>query len=137
MPEVTPEQLEAGEKFVQWVERLGAGTVLAYVLTFAAITIVFRWFAAWLKGREVHLALQAKDDEIERMAAELRDYRAALFMDKLNWTQAQVDRIIYQNEVVAEGQASPPEPQKPRSGQARRPGRSQRNGKNGRTAKAK
>ena len=96
-PEVDVPAIVVGT--LEWFYKtFGAGWTLA--LFFALPTLFFAWqvFLAFRKDRDVVLALDAKEDTIQRLAAENRMYRIQVFKEKFGWTDHQIDTWIIKGE---------------------------------------
>jgi hypothetical protein len=96
-PEVDVPAIVVGT--LEWFYKtFGAGWTLA--LLFSVPVLFFAWqvYLAIRKDRDVGLALEAKEDTIQRLAAENRMYRIQVFKDKFGWSEHQIESWIIKAE---------------------------------------
>lgn len=58
------------------------------------------------KDRDFNVALQTKEDSIQRLADENRMYRAVLFREKFGWSEQQIEGFIAKPAVKAKKERS-------------------------------
>lgn len=94
VPEVTPENLNAlSQLFKTLVDLFGPWGTAG--LLFAGPLLAFAWraFNQWVKEREVHQAIAARDKEIARLAEIEKEYRIGILI-RDGWTNEQISRFI-------------------------------------------
>ena len=71
---------------LQWFyNTLGAGWTLALAFSVPALFFAWQIYLTLRKDKDAMLALEAKEDTIQRLAAEHRMYRIQVFKEKFGW----------------------------------------------------
>lgn len=104
--EEIPPILEAVNHLLeQLFSSLGPWPTLFLLVFLALLTFGFRVYQDWRKEQEVDQRIKDKDRTIQRMAAELRMYRAAYFSDVEGWSDEKIERFIFRNDFSDEVEA--------------------------------
>jgi hypothetical protein len=87
--------LKAVQPFFEFMfKNFGPWGSLFIVILFVAGGLGWRIYNNLRKDKEVNQAVAAKDEEIKRMADEVRLYRALVFTRILGMPQQEVDRLV-------------------------------------------
>lgn len=96
-PEVNVPAIVVG--ILEWFYKtFGAGWTLVVFLSVPVLFLGWQIYLTWRKDKEANLALEAKEDTIQRLAEENRLYRIQIFKEKFGWTDHQVDTWIIKGE---------------------------------------
>lgn len=58
------------------------------------LIFLYRLYCDYQKRQEVNLALEEKEKSIQRLANEVRMYRATVLKEKFKWSEEEVERLL-------------------------------------------
>jgi hypothetical protein len=76
------------------MDRLGAAPTVALAVSVLVLLFLFRVYQVWRKDKEVHLAIEAHQQALQRCANENRELRIVLLRQIAGWTDDEIDRYI-------------------------------------------
>lgn len=80
------------------VEAFGPEWALGIGAFFVVWTTFWRIYNDKRKDKDRKAVIEEKEKTIQRLAAESREYRAAIFREKFKWTHEQVEALFYRND---------------------------------------
>jgi len=85
--------------FIDWFyTHYGPKATLALILVVPVVLLLWMFYQARRKDREANLALEAKEQTIQHLAAENRLHRIQMFKEQFKWSDHQIQIWLIDNE---------------------------------------
>jgi hypothetical protein len=91
--------IQAAEKaFTTVINTFGPWRTILLLFIGGVVLAAWRIYNNWRKDKEVNLAIAAMERAVQRSAAEAREWKIVHLKERCNWTDAQVEKFILQNQ---------------------------------------